>query len=167
MTRELQERLRFLKRVIEKEIGYLDYSLNQISSISFDVENTERLSTDHQLAETVEAFTSRFARLQDTVGDKLLPNWLKALGEQTGAVIDNLDRAEKLGMLTSADSWLEMRQLRNLMVHEYIESPEILGNALESAKAYCPIMVKFSHNLLNDLTDRGMLAEVTNDKGQG
>ena len=27
--------------------------------------------------------------------------------------------------------------------------------------------LRFSRNLLNDLTERGMLAEVTNDKGQG
>jgi hypothetical protein len=33
----------------------------------------------------------RFSRLQDTIADKLLPLFLVALGEKTGAVKDNLD----------------------------------------------------------------------------
>lgn len=40
-----------------------------------------------------------FWRLQDTIGDKLIPALLRALGEPQGAVIDNLDRAERLGWL--------------------------------------------------------------------
>lgn len=159
MKTDLKERLSFLKRVIEKEIHYLSYSLEQVSEMEFTLDNARKLSSDDQLAETVEAFTSRFARLQDTLGDKLLPSWLRALGEQTGAVIDNLDRAEKLGLLDSADRWLEIRQLRNLMVHEYIESPEILGNALESAKAYTPVMMSFAEKLLEDLLRRGLLLD--------
>lgn len=48
----------------------------------------------------------RFGRLQDTVGDKLLPLLLAALGEKPSAAIDNLDRAERLGLLKSADEWM-------------------------------------------------------------
>jgi uncharacterized protein with HEPN domain len=51
-------------------------------------------------------------------GDILLPVLLGALGEKTGAVIDNLDRAERLGMSPSAEQWLEMRKMRNQMVHD-------------------------------------------------
>jgi hypothetical protein len=43
--------------------------------------------------------------------------------EGAGAVFENLDRAEKLGLLSSADDWLAVRKLRNLMVHEYIDHP--------------------------------------------
>lgn len=154
---DLQERLTFLKRVINKEIIYLNYSLEQINPIEFTAENTSRLEADQQLAETVEAFVSRFARLQDNIGDKLLPNWLRALGEKTGAAIDNLDKAERFGLLNSADRWLEIRQLRNFMVHEYIESPEVLGNALESAKAYCPVLIEFANRIICDLETRQII----------
>jgi len=47
----------------------------------FDVARAERLFKDHDLAERVEVFVGRFARLQDTLGDKLLPVVLSALGE--------------------------------------------------------------------------------------
>ena len=39
----------------------------------------------------VEAFVSRFCRLQDTLGDKLLPALLKALGEPDRALLINLE----------------------------------------------------------------------------
>lgn len=80
-----------------------------------------RLETDPDLAERVEAFVGRFGRLQDTVGDKLLPLLLTALGEKTGAAIDNLDRAERLRLVHSTDEWINMRNLRNQMVHEYTD----------------------------------------------
>ena len=53
--------------------------------------------------------------------------------EEAGAVLENLDRAEKLGLLTSADDWLAVRKLRNLMVHEYIDHPKTLHMALLAA----------------------------------
>jgi len=56
--------------------------------------------------------------LQDTIGDKLLPAWLDILNEKTKVSIGNFDKAEKIGVLSSVDRWLELRQLRNQMVHE-------------------------------------------------
>ncbi len=53
---------------------------------------------------TVKA-VGRFGRLHDTVGDKLLPALLPALGETPGPAIDNLDRAERLGWVDFADTW--------------------------------------------------------------
>jgi len=86
----------------------------------FTVEGAQRVEADPVLAERLDAFVSRFGRLQDTVGDKLLPALLSALAETLGPAIDNLDKAEKLKLIESADGWMEIRRLRNQMVHEYI-----------------------------------------------
>jgi len=69
----------------------------------------------------VDAFVARFGRLQDTLGDKLLPAWLAAHGEKTATFIENLDRAEQLGLVEDAQAWIDMRRLRNQMIHEYVE----------------------------------------------
>lgn len=47
--------------------------------------------------------------------------------------MENLDRAEKLGWLPSADTWMMLRKLRNQMVHEYVEDIAILADALNLA----------------------------------
>ena len=93
------------------------------------------------LAERLDAFVSRFGRLQDTVGDKLLPALLNALGESSGPALDNLDQAEKFGLIDSSDNWMEMRRLRNQMVHEYIEDLAVLSSALRSGDGYVSTLV--------------------------
>ena len=124
------ERLKFLKRIVDKEVFHLQYSSQQVfGDGKFDT-NIFSIENDLAFAQTLEAYTSRFCRLQDTVGDKLLPACLAALQETTKAAIDNLDKAEKLGFLNSVEEWIQVRQLRNKMVHEYIESIEILSEAL-------------------------------------
>ncbi|MDZ7852546.1 MAG: hypothetical protein U5L98_07820 [Halomonas sp.] len=76
------ERLLFLQWVVTKEIRHLNYSSKRVFDEPFTVERAKRFADDEALAEKVEAFTSRFSSLQDTVGDKLLPAWLTALGEK-------------------------------------------------------------------------------------
>jgi len=157
LKKDLRERLNFLVRVVTKEIRHLEYSTAQVFRIPFTPERAALLTTDQILAEKVEAFVSRFCRLQDTLGDKLLPVWLQCLEEKTGAVIDNLDRAEKLGVLASADKWLEIRQLRNQMIHEYIDSPLILSNAIGEAGRFQTQLISFANALIDDACKRGMI----------
>jgi len=137
-----QERLAFLARVTEKECVHLLQTDARLFGDLFTVEDAQKIELDPILAERLDAFVSRFGRLQDTVGDKLLPALLISMAEKPGAAIDNLDRAEKLGFIESADAWMEMRRLRNQMVHEYIEDLAILASALRSGHAFVPSLVK-------------------------
>jgi hypothetical protein len=81
----------------------------------------------------LESFGAKFSRMQDTVVDKLLPALLDAAGEVPGTAIDNLTRAERLGLLDDADAWIAMRRLRNRLIHEYFEVPEEMIPALKEA----------------------------------
>lgn len=163
-TPEIQERLAFLQRVVLKEIRHLEYSSSKVFATPMTPERAATLEDDELLAEQVEAFTSRFCRLQDTVGDKLLPQWLNALGERIGPAIDNLNLAEKLGMLESAQRWLETRQLRNQMIHEYIESSAMLADALTAAYRFQPVIIAFAECLLDDLKHRGILVPMPSEE---
>lgn len=114
-----------------------------------------QLETDPDLAERVEAFVGRFGRLQDTVGDKLLPQLLAALGEKIASVMDNLDRAERLGLIKSADEWMTMRNLRNQMIHEYVEDPVLLANALQTGHSFVPELIDASGKMIAEIEQRG------------
>lgn len=137
-----QERLAFLARVTEKECLHLLQTDARLFGDLFTVEEVQKIEIDPILAERLDAFVSRFGRLQDTVGDKLLPALLISMAEKPGAAIDNLDRAEKLGFIESAEAWMEMRRLRNQMVHEYIEDLVILASALRAGHTFVPSLVK-------------------------
>lgn len=148
------KRLGFLSRVVKKEINHLNYSAEKVFNEAFTEERAQCLANDEVLAEQVEAFTSRFCRLQDTIGDKLLPAWLEAVGEQSTVFIDNLDKAEKIGVLPSVDRWLELRQLRNQMIHEYIEDLRILADALQSAFIHFGFISAVGEAIIKDLENR-------------
>lgn len=95
--------------------------------------------------------------MQDTLADKLLPALLGALGEPVGPQIDNLDRAERLGWVESTDHWLTVRQLRNRMVHEYMEDMALLADALQSGHDFVPLLALAAHTMTKELDTRGWL----------
>lgn len=148
-------RLQFLTRVVRKECKHLAATDQRLFGKLFTQEQAGRLEEDLDLAERVEAFVGRFGRLQDTVGDKLLPLLLTALGEKSSAAIDNLDRAERLGILKSADEWMTMRHLRNQMVHEYVEDPVILSSALQTGHDFVPALIFTANQLIDEIERRG------------
>ena len=104
------QRLQFLARVVSKEIAHLRLTDQRLFTMPFSRDRASQLSDNVDLAERVDAFVSRFSRLQDTVGDKLLPNYLSASGELTGsktsvsALYHPVPTASR-GMLRSAATW--------------------------------------------------------------
>lgn len=85
----------------------------------FSLEQTKNLAEVIDLSERVDAFVSRFGRLQDTVGDKQLPLLLHIMGESTGAVIDNLSRAERFSWLDAGHGFVaELTAIANRLISE-------------------------------------------------
>jgi hypothetical protein len=154
------ERLRFLAAVVTKECRHLETTDRRLFAEPFGSDRAARLADDADLAERVEAFVGRFGRLQDTLADKLLPTLLAALGERPGAQLDNLDRAERLAFIDSADRWLTIRQLRNRMVHEYIWDPTVLANALKSGHEFVGQLVGAAKAMTGEMERRGWLTVV-------
>ena len=122
-----------LIRVTTKEARYLERTTSRLQTLNIDLSWAESLEKSDENSEMLDAFVSRFGRLQDTLGDKLLPAMLRAALEKTGAQLDNLLRAEKLGWIESTQVWIELRELRNRLVHEYMESADDLLDALQQA----------------------------------
>jgi hypothetical protein len=77
-----------------------------------DIDRTwvESIKTYPEREDLAESFAAKFNRFQDMLGDKLLPRLLDWVAEPVGPFIDNLNRAERLGWITSADHWLQARR---------------------------------------------------------
>ena len=148
LTPAQQERLAFLCRITQKEISHLQDTDRRLFADLFTIEAAQRIETDPILAERLDAFVSRFGRLQDNLGDKFLPQLLSAMAEKPGAAIDNLDRAERLGWIESAEAWLEIRKLRNQMVHEYIEDLTLLTSALQTGHNHVSTLVAAGQKMM-------------------
>ena len=131
-----------LIRITSKEARFLLRTAARLEELKIDISWIKSLDESDENSEMLDAFVSRYSRLQDTLGDKLLPVLLRASLEKTGAQLDNLLRAEKLGWVQSTESWVELRELRNRLVHEYMETAEDLLEALRQALCSVPLLTE-------------------------
>ncbi len=147
---------RFLQtlEIVAREGKHLSYSWNRLFSQTIDAKWVRNLEHAPEIAERLEAFVSRFGRMQDTMADKLLPRWLLALAETPGSQIETLNRAERLGVLTSTERWLEARTLRNRLVHEYLTDPARFAEDLLLAKEYSLTLLDTFNRLRQDAITR-------------
>lgn len=152
-----RQRLAFLVETVDLELQHLLETDGRLFGQRFSADRAAALRVNIDEAERTDAFVARFGRLQDTVADKLLPEFLRCLAEPVGAVIDNLDRAEKLGLLNSADEWLASRKLRNRMVHEYVRDASELADALNQGHLLVPMLVGLARAISADCRRRGLL----------
>ncbi|UZR29313.1 hypothetical protein [Methylococcus mesophilus] len=140
--------------IVHREARHLAWSHRRLFAQQIDLAWVDSLDTYPERAEQLEAFISRFGRLQDTIGDKLLPRWLLALAERPASQIESLNRAERLGVIESVDLWLEARQLRNRLVHEYMaDSSDFLAN-LTLADSYSSMLLRTYENFRRDTVAR-------------
>lgn len=140
--------------IVAKEARHLEWSSTRLFEQNIDAAWVASLANQPELAERLEAFVSRYGRLQDTLADKLLPRWLVALAEQPGSQIEVLNRAERLGVVEDVAAWLEARQLRNRLVHEYMTDPASFAEDLKLAEAYGHMLSATYRRLRADATAR-------------
>jgi len=143
-----QKRFLSLLKIVQREGIWLLKTDTRLFKTNIDAAWVERLEENEDLAERLDAFVSRFGRMQDTLGDKLLPSLLRSLAEKPASVLDNLNRAEKLGLLPSAVDWLNVRNLRNKLIHEYMADAEEFALALTSAHISVQLLID-TYNAIN------------------
>lgn len=117
-------------QLLKKSVHMLQHSYNNCLKIGDKAEYTlDEL-------ETFEALTSRFARTSDILIQKIFRLIDQIELEFEGSIIDRLNRAEKRGLIPSADRFKSMRRLRNQVAHEYV--PEAVEEIFKQVMDYTP-----------------------------
>ncbi len=98
----------------------------KLDTASFNALSDEKAALTDQ-------YIYRFAKLQDLMGDKLFKLILEFIGENTErmAFIDILNKLEKLTVLESVETWLDLRIERNKIAHDYAKHKEELIQEFE------------------------------------
>ena len=81
----------------------------------------------------LDAYLKRFASLQDFLGAKIFSILLEIAGIQNTKMSEVLSHIEKENIIDSLENWIELREVRNELEHDY---PEELEEALQDLK-YC------------------------------
>lgn len=130
----MEDNLKQELRDLEKARDVLHYSYEKCQAIKL----MDGLSYDEQ--ESFEALTGRFARLSDLIIQKTF-RLLDILDlEDEGTIRDRINRAEKKGVIYSADDFIEIRILRNEIAHEY--KSETIYAIFEKVLEYTPKLLE-------------------------
>ncbi len=142
-----RERLKRVLDLTKREAYHLEQVTQRFFAGTEKVDRawlTKCLSTPEGI-DRLESFGGKFGRLQDTLSDKVLPVFLRVAGEVPGTAVENINRAERLGIIPNAQEWLGARGLRNQLVHEYIDDLNDLAASLNVARRFAAILISTTH----------------------
>lgn len=104
----------------------LEEDLAEHGEVSYDAETVTRM--DRASLRLLDQMAYRFSKLQDAMGQKVLPLLLERAEEPLppdATFATKLQRLERLGFIPSAEQWRQLREARNALAHEYPDAPEI------------------------------------------
>ncbi len=118
----------------EREVAHLQYTYRTLYAEPIDLAWVDALAKREDLAEKIDAFVGRFGRLQDQIGEKLLPAFARLIGGQPKSLLDVIAFAERMEWVENAEEFVGARKLRNLLVHEYMTDTALFLDALRAAR---------------------------------
>lgn len=95
----------------------------------------------------LDMITMRFGKLQDIIGAKIFSLLLIKVGEGDGTFIDKLNKLEKLGYLDNANWWLDLREIRNQVMHDYPDDYDLIAIHLSTLMSKANELLQFWETL--------------------
>ncbi len=92
-----------------------------------------KVEIDKDALRILDQIAYRFAKLQDSMGEKVSPLILVLAQEPVAAnatFVEKLNRLERIGAIPSAEGWKKLRVSRNAIAHEYPDDPEMRISAI-------------------------------------
>jgi hypothetical protein len=154
---EFAEPAKIALALAEREAKHLRYTARTLFAERIDQDWVQRLADREDLAEKIDAFVARFGRLQDHLGEKLLPAFARLQGGQPKSLLDVLAYAERAGWVASAEEFIGARKLRNLLVHEYMTEIELFLDALLSAQTATRMLLDVLDRVSQEAHELGLL----------
>lgn len=127
--------------VCDLHVRRLEDALSHIQSLLPLTENVFPLKSYEDIA-SLDMFSMRLSKLQDTMGSKLIPLFLNIMGEKTDglSVIDMLNKLQKLLIVDDIKIWKQLRDVRNIISHEYPDSYDVMAETLNKAIELYPYL---------------------------
>ena len=142
------DRLTYECGICQIHVNRLELAINRTQHLyPFNANILEKVS-EEELG-FLEIFSTRFSKLQDALGEKVFSLLLKCLGEdiERKSFIDKLNKLEKLELIPSAEWWKNLRELRNILTHEYPDDPDFIAATLNEAILETKKLIEFWQKL--------------------
>lgn len=130
----------FALDLAQREVVQLQFTHKRLFLKTPTLEWVKNLNNNLEEAERLDAFVGRFSRLQDHLGEKLLPRFATLIGATPRSMLDALNTAERMNWIGNAQQFFVARKLRNLMVHEYMIDPNLFLDSILAADEACTLL---------------------------
>lgn len=97
----------------------------------------------------LDAYLKRFISIQDFMGAKIFALLLEVAGINSNKMSEVLYYIEKEQIIDSLENWIELREIRNELEHDYPEGLQEALNNLKFCVDSCSKIEEYYHNLLN------------------
>jgi len=138
--------------IIKKILESIDLNFARADEYSEQISQMD-LSNDPfaniENIKTIDGFIYRFSKIQDMMGEKLFPVYLKAVEEYSPSMplIDILNKLEKFEIMDSETDWKYFRKLRNVLTHEYPDNEDDLIQGIKEALLVYPKVKMIYQNI--------------------
>lgn len=144
MKKQIQA-LRVELRELQNARDVLEYSFTKNTKVTISP------GLDPDQLESLEALTSRFARLSDIIIQRIF-RYLDTIDlEESGTARDRIHRAEKREIIASAEQFIQIRLLRNEIAHEY--KGESIYDIFDRVFALTPVLLDSVNRILDYTED--------------
>ena len=110
----IQSVLAFNREILGKSLPSFIQSIKKCQALELT------LPMPFEVEESFDALTSKFSRVSDIFTQKVLKSYIMLTREDAPTFIDRMHLCEKLGLIPSADDMIAIRDMRNLIAHEYL-----------------------------------------------
>jgi uncharacterized protein YutE (UPF0331/DUF86 family) len=137
----MQEKIQQDKKLLEKQLFWLNLSFEECSQIG--------IKTEYSVDEfgRFETLCSRYSRSIDFLIRKMFRTIDAYEFENQGTLIDVVNNAHKRGLIQNIDELRLMKDVRNTIVHEYIE--EELMNVFDEVLTYSEVLLKIMNHTIS------------------
>jgi hypothetical protein len=140
-TSNLENFLNLNSTLLKQALPSFERSLAKCQNIDFST------PISFETEEALDALSSKFSRVSDIYTQKVIKTLLFLLREDALTFLDRMNLCEKLGIIPSAEELIAIRDLRNIIAHEYLSE-----NLVEIYRE----IIQLSNNLIKSiaLTDK-------------
>lgn len=111
----------------------------------FPLDQSKVVNLNQQELLLIELLASRFAKLQDFLGRKMINEVLGLTGDliESSTMLDKINQLERMEIIESTELWKDMREARNHISHEYPDKPELTAKYLNQIFDLAPKLLDF------------------------
>ena len=142
----INKRLKFYFSEAKKHIEKIENAREVLSS-AMPLSFNEFEKLDEQKQDKLDIMAFRFSKLQDLLGDKIFRLILEYSGfNATKPFIELLSELEKENLL-NVDKWIELREARNKISHEYPDNEDKMMDSINFIYKNLSYMIELNYKL--------------------